>query len=103
MTVFWSIKGSPYTENPRYRDIPLTVTLFGRPNTVTISGEACNVKICSTSGVLKQRNDVRQSRGPRLGTGNPLLDALLLSTASGAAGGATALVINGLKNGFTFP
>ena len=57
-------------------------------------------------GVLKQRHVGRQSRRhhhPRLGTGNPLLDALLLSTASGAAGGATALVINGLKNGFTFP
>ena len=55
-------------------------------------------------GVLKQRPVGRQSRRrPRLGTGNHLLDALLLSTASGAAGGATALVINGLKNGFTFP
>ena len=39
---FWSKKGSPYSENPGYSDIPLTVTLFGRPNTVTVSGEACN-------------------------------------------------------------
>ena len=35
MTVFWSIKGSPYTDNLGYSDIPLTSTLFGRPNTVT--------------------------------------------------------------------
>ena len=44
MTVFWSKKGSPYTENPCYCDIPLTVTLFARPNTVTVSGEACIIK-----------------------------------------------------------
>ena len=30
------------TENPGYSDIPLTVTLFCRPNTVTVSGEACS-------------------------------------------------------------
>jgi len=41
VTVFWSIKGSPYTENPGYSDILLTVTLIGHPNTVTVSGEAC--------------------------------------------------------------
>ena len=63
-----------------------------------------SVEMSSFIGVLKQRHVGRQSRRrPRLGTGNPLLDALLLGTASGAAGGATALVINGLKNGFTFP
>ena len=33
VTVFGSIKGSPYTENPGYSDIPLTVTLFDHPNT----------------------------------------------------------------------
>ena len=44
VTVFWSMKGSPFTENPGYSDIPLTVTLFCRPNppnAVTVSGEAC--------------------------------------------------------------
>ena len=40
---------------------------------------------------------------PKLGTGHPLLDALLLGTAAGAAGGAGALFLNGLKNGFKFP
>ena len=50
VTLLWSIKGSPYTENPGYSDILLTVTLFGRPNTVTVIGEACNVKIaCPTA------------------------------------------------------
>ena len=43
VTVFWSVKGSPYNENPGYSDIPLTVTLVGRPNTVTVSGEACTI------------------------------------------------------------
>ena len=38
---FWSIKGSPYTENAGYSDILLTVRLFCRPNTVTVSGELC--------------------------------------------------------------
>ena len=42
VTDFWSIKGSPYIENPGYSDILLTVTLLGRPNPVTVSGEACN-------------------------------------------------------------
>ena len=41
VTVFWSKRGSPYSENPGYSDIPLTGTVFGRPNIVTISGEAC--------------------------------------------------------------
>ena len=41
-TVFWSIRGSPCSENPGYSDILLTVTLVGRPNTVTKSGEACS-------------------------------------------------------------
>ena len=36
VTLFWSIKRFPYTENPGYSD------MFGRPNTVTVSGEACN-------------------------------------------------------------
>ena len=31
----------PCTENPSYSDILLTVSLFGRQNTVTVSGEAC--------------------------------------------------------------
>ena len=48
--VFRSKKGSPYTENPGNIDIPLTVTLFGRRNTVTESGETCTsisrVKSC---------------------------------------------------------
>ena len=48
VTVFGSIKGSPYTENPGYSDIPLTVTLFGCPNTVTVSGEAC-ITICENT------------------------------------------------------
>ena len=43
VTVFWSIKGSPDTENPHHSDIPLIMTLVGRPNTVTVSGEACNI------------------------------------------------------------
>ena len=43
VTVLWSIKGSPHTENPGYSDIPLTATLFGLPNTVTVSGEAFTV------------------------------------------------------------
>ena len=42
VTVFWSKKGSPYTENPGYSDILLTLTVFGRPNPVTVSGEACS-------------------------------------------------------------
>ena len=33
-------KEPSFTENPSYSDIPATVTLFGRPNTVTVSGEA---------------------------------------------------------------
>ena len=41
VTLFWSIKGSAYTENPGCSDILLAVTLFGRPNHVTVSGEAC--------------------------------------------------------------
>ena len=40
----WSKKGSPYTENPGYSDILLTVILFGRPNPVTVSREACILK-----------------------------------------------------------
>ena len=40
VTVFWSIKGSPFSEDPGYSDIPLTVILYGRPNTATVSGEA---------------------------------------------------------------
>ena len=35
--------GSDCTENPGYSDIPHTVTLFGRPNTVSVSGEACAI------------------------------------------------------------
>ena len=42
VTDYWSKKGSPYSENPGYSDILLTVTLFGPPNTVTVSGEACS-------------------------------------------------------------
>ena len=38
---FWGKKGSPCTENPGYSDFPHTVTLFGRPNAVTVTGEAC--------------------------------------------------------------
>ena len=45
VTVFWSINGSPYTENPGYSDILLTVTLFCHPNTVNVSGEACNYNL----------------------------------------------------------
>ena len=43
VTVFWSIKGPSYTENPGYNDILITVTLFGRPNTVPVSGDACTI------------------------------------------------------------
>ena len=45
VTLFRSKKGSPYNENPGYSDIPLTVTLLSRPNTVTVSGEACSVNM----------------------------------------------------------
>ena len=41
-TVFWSKKGSPNTENHRTEWHSLAVTLFCRPSTVTLSGEACN-------------------------------------------------------------
>ena len=41
VTVFGLLKGSPYTKNSDYSVILLTLTLFGRPNTVTVSGEAC--------------------------------------------------------------
>ena len=41
VTVFWSQKGSPYTESPCYSDIPLTVAQFCRRSTVSVSGDAC--------------------------------------------------------------
>ena len=53
VTVFGSKKGSHYTENPGYNDILLTVTFFGRPNTVTVSGEACTVRIVDNCGIAK--------------------------------------------------
>ena len=54
VTVFWSKKGFPYTENPCYSDSLLTVTLFGRSNpAVTVSGEACTISnILSSRPVL---------------------------------------------------
>ena len=59
MTVFWSKKGFPYTENPGYSEILLTVTLFGRPNpAVTVSGEACTMSnILSSRPVILATND----------------------------------------------
>ena len=36
VTIFWSITGSLYTENHGYSDILLTVTLLGRPLTLSL-------------------------------------------------------------------
>ena len=35
------ITGLPAYSDTGYSDIPATVTLFGRPNAVTVCGEAC--------------------------------------------------------------
>ena len=59
------IKGSPYTENPVYSDIPLTVTLFGLP---TASGEACtkirrcHIKRASLRAPLPESGSGREIR-----------------------------------------
>ena len=65
VTFYWSIKGSPFTGIPGYMDIPHTGTLFCRPDTVTVSGEACiwcplTPRVLTLAGV-KGRSVVRPS------------------------------------------